>query len=212
MCIRDRFIPVGINYDRVLEDRTLIRLLDRSKARRGTFFTLRKFCGFVAHNIWLAMTGRWYRNGYACVNFGTPLSLKEWQESMAAMDTDEAGDPQFHAGVEALAEELIDRIGKIIPILPVALVATIFRATGDAEISELDIKVKVSELIEKLRASGAHVYIPRGDLDYAVTVGLRMLTLRHLLSESEGIYRANRDEQPLLEFYAASIEHLVEAA
>lgn len=206
------FIPVGINYDRVMEDRTLIRLLDRSKARRGTFFTLRKFSGFVAHNIWLAMTGRWYRYGYACVNFGTPLSLKEWQKSMAAADTGEASNPQFHAGVEALAEELIDRIGKIIPILPVALVATLFSASGKAEISELDIKVKVSELIERLRASGAHVYIPRGNLDYAVTVGLRMLTLRHLLSESEGIYRANPDEQPLLEFYAASIEHLVKAA
>ncbi len=206
------FIPVGINYDRVLEDRTLLRLLDRSKARRGTFFTLRKFIGFLGHNLWLAITGRWYRFGYACVNFGTPLSLKEWQQSMALTQTGETDEPQFHAGVEALAEELMERIGRIIPILPVALVATIFAASEEAKISEIDIKIRVSELIEKLRTHGAHVYIPRGSLDYAVTVGLRMLTLRHVLSESDGFYQANRDEQTLLEFYAASIEHLVKAS
>lgn len=210
------FIPVGINYDRVLEDRTLIRSLDRAKSRPGTYFTLRKFFGFIVHNIWLAITGRWYRFGYACVNFGTPLSLKEWQQSVVpGRTTGDNDNPQFHNGVEALAEELIERIGKIIPILPVALVATVFSAAADqetSEISEIDIKIRVSELIEKLQASGAHVYIPRGNLDYGVTVGLRMLTLRHILNENEGYYQVNRDEQTLLEFYAASIEHLVKAA
>lgn len=206
------FIPVGINYDRILEDRTLLRLLDRSKARRGTFFTLRKFSGFIGHNIWLAITGRWYRFGYACVNFGTPLSLKQWQQEMQTAGTANPDKPaEFHAGVEALADELINRIGKIIPILPVALVATIFSEENRVELSEIDIKIQVSELIERLRASGAHVYIPRGNLDYAVTVGLRMLTLRHMLNESDGVYSNNNDERELLEFYAASIAHLVKA-
>jgi len=203
------FIPVGINYDRVLEDRTLLRLLDNTKARPGTFFTVTRFGGFVLKNLWLAITGRWYRNGYACVNFGTPLSLNAWRKEAGI----ETGD--FHENVEMLASELMQRVGRIIPILPVALVATLFRqqlAPHNAGLSELDIKVAVSELIEELEASGAHVYIPRGNLDYAVTVGLRMLTLRHMLLENEGIYLVNPEETELLDFYAASIEHLVPAA
>ena len=40
----------------------------------------------------------------------------------------------------------------------------------------------------QLEARGAHVYLPRGDQDYAIDVGLRMLTLRHLVVESDGLY------------------------
>ena len=52
------------------------------------------------------------------------------------------------------------------------------------------------------------MYVPRGDQDYAITVGLRMLTLRRLVAESDGLYRAEPAELPLLEYYANSIAHL----
>jgi glycerol-3-phosphate O-acyltransferase len=53
------------------------------------------------------------------------------------------------------------------------------------------------------------VYVPRGDQDYAITVGLRMLTLRHLVEEdAQGLFRAAPGELPLLRYYARSIEHL----
>ena len=39
-----------------------------------------------------------------------------------------------------------------------------------------------------------------------MTVGLRMLTLRHLVTRSEGLYRAG-DALELLAYYANSIEH-----
>jgi hypothetical protein len=34
-------------------------------------------------------------------------------------------------------------------------------------------------LLREWEARGAHIYIPRHDQDYAIGVGLRMLTLRH---------------------------------
>ena len=64
-------------------------------------------------------------------------------------------------------------------------------------------------LLERLQAGRAHVYVPRGDLDYALTVGLRMLTLRHLVEEKEGLFTARAAELPLLGYYANSIAHLV---
>ena len=47
-----------------------------------------------------------------------------------------------------------------------------------------------------------------GDFDYAVTVGLRMLRLRRLVEEENGIFRARPEEMPLLTYYANSILHL----
>ena len=51
----------------------------------------------------------------------------------------------------------------------------------------------------------------RSDLDYAIGVGLRMLTLRHMVSEREGLYFAVSAQRPLLEYYANAIAPLVDA-
>ncbi len=75
--------------------------------------------------------------------------------------------------------------------------AQIFRTQAD-----------VLRLMKELESRGAHVYVPRGDQDYAITVGLRMLTLRRLVVEREGLYAVRRGELPLLTYYARSIAHL----
>ena len=63
-----------------------------------------------------------------------------------------------------------------------------------------------------MSAAGAYVYIPRADRDYAISVGLRVLTLRHLVLEEDGSYRANPKELMLLKYYANAIAHLFEHA
>ena len=40
------FVPVALNYDRVLEDRTLLRSLDKEPPRRGAWFAARTALGF----------------------------------------------------------------------------------------------------------------------------------------------------------------------
>ena len=73
--------------------------------------------------------------------------------------------------------------------------------------SELEIKAHAQRLINDLEHRGAYIHIPRADHDYAATVGLRMLVLRHLVRESHGLYRANDNELDLLSYYANSIAH-----
>jgi len=77
--------------------------------------------------------------------------------------------------------------------------------------SELEIKSGVAELVSGLEAGGARVYVPRGDRDYAVGAGLRMLTLRHLVNERDGLYAARAGEEAMLRYYANSIAHLLGA-
>ncbi|MEK7386800.1 MAG: ATP-binding protein, partial [candidate division NC10 bacterium] len=51
------------------------------------------------------------------------------------------------------------------------------------------------------QGSTFRIYLPRGDRDYAIHVGLRMLTLRRLATISEdGLYAAAEEERPLLAY------------
>jgi glycerol-3-phosphate O-acyltransferase len=75
------FIPVGINYDRTLEDRTLLSHLDPDHVPSGKLAAAARTLAFVARNVALVAANRWHRFGYACVNFGSPVSLKAWTQS-----------------------------------------------------------------------------------------------------------------------------------
>ena len=102
----------------------------------------------------------------------------------------------------------MQKVGEVVPALPVSLVATVVLEAG-RPLSALDLKAQVADLMRRLTASGAHIHIPRADQDYAVEVGLRMLLLRHFVTEENGLYRANPAEEILLRYYANSIAHLV---
>jgi glycerol-3-phosphate O-acyltransferase len=103
-------------------------------------------------------------------------------------------------------------VGRLIPVLPVPLVATVLLADPQRAFSRLDLKGAVSQLVESLETRGARLYVPRHDWDYAVDAGLRMLTLRHLVDEADGLYTARATELALLRYYANSIAHLLPEA
>ena len=202
------FVPVGVNYDRTFEDRSLLAELDPSAKRAGTAGALSTVLRFVGRNAWLRARSRWHRFGYACVNFGTPVSLADWL-SRRGEDLRPPSKEERSRRLEDLARGLMAEVARVIPVVPVALVATVFVREPERRWSELELKARVLEEIEGLERRGAHVYVPRGDQDYAITVGLRMLTLRHLVEEdAQGLFRAAPGELPLLRYYARSIEHL----
>jgi glycerol-3-phosphate O-acyltransferase len=208
------FIPVGINYDRVLEDRTLLRKLDSTLPRRGILGALLTTLRFFADNAWLMLTGRWYRYGYACVNFGRPLSMRDYM-LREGVDFRGLDDEARHRAVQQVGLRLMVAIRDVIPVLPVSLVATVFvrrpTAGPDTGLAEIELKTAAYDLARALETAGAHVYVPRSDLDYAIGVGLRMLTLRHIVREQDGLFYAVESERPLLEYYANAIAPLVDA-
>jgi len=198
------FVPLGLNYDRVLEDRTLLREGPRTGRTVALWRTLR----FLLHNAYLMLRSEWHRFGYACVNFGTPISMREYCRARG-LDFQALSGEERRAAMAYLGRELMQAVGRIVPVLPVPLMASVFVAQPQRALSALELKAEVGRLLARLEAAGARVYIPRGDLDYALTVGLRMLRLRHLVEEKEGLFRAREEEVPLLAYYANSIAHLV---
>ncbi len=205
------FVPVALNYDRVLEDRTLLRSLDGEAGRRSAWFALRTALAFWASQLGLMLRGQWHRFGYACVNFGGPISARGW---LAAHGGPGGGDlraldkeRRFEL-IGRLAGDVMAEIARLVPVLPVSLMATVL-LDAEGPLDELELKVRVSELIVHFERRGAKLYLPRGDRDYAFHVGLRMLSLRHLVEESgEGLFSVVATERPVLAYYANAIAHL----
>jgi len=202
------FIPLGINYDRTLEDRTLLLGLDENAKKPGAVRAAWNTLAFAAHQARLMSKNEWHRFGYACVNFGTPVSMREF---VRARDIDfrKLAKEERYARIAELGDHLMASVGKLIPVVPVPLVALVFERSKDKALSELEIKAEVEILIERLEAAGAHIYIPRRDRDYAITAGLRMMLLRHMVEERDGLYAAVPAEVALLRYYANSIAHLI---
>ena len=201
------FIPVGINYDRTFEDRSLLQELVAESPKPGAAASVGTTARFVGRNLWLRVRSRWYRFGYACVNFGSPFSLRRYV-ARHGFDFRELGKEDRSARLEELGRELMAEVAKVIPVVPVSLVATVFVRAPERSWSELELKGEVLRLMDELDRRGAHVYVPRSDQDYAITVGLRMLTLRRLVDDGGGLYRVRPEEIPLLRYYASSIAHL----
>jgi glycerol-3-phosphate O-acyltransferase len=201
------FVPVGINYDRVLEDRSLLLSLDdapKTKSMtRAMVITLR----FALRNFGQMLVGRWHRFGYVCANFGSPISMRHYCMERGVSPIELAREARF-GFVEEVGDTLMAALGEVVPVVPVSVVSTVFVGATEP-MTELELKSESLRLIESLEARGAHIYIPRRDREYAIQVGLRMLTLRHIVSELEGMYAAVPAERALLSYYANSICHLL---
>ena len=201
------FLPVGLNYDRVLEDRTQLLKRHPDAPRPGRMKAVRTLLSFWAGQVWRALNGSWHRFGYACVNFGAPLSMRAWCRDHA-LHFPGLTDERRKAEVTRLAEHLMQQIGQVIPVLPVSLVASLFVDAPQRRWSELELKAALHARMAALQAGGAHQYIPRQDQDYAFGVGLRMLVQRHLVTEDGGLFAMAADAEELIAYYANAIAHL----
>ncbi len=207
---RDRdivFIPVGINYDRTIEDRSLLRALDPENKRRSLWYVCRTTTAFIVNNLFLMILSRWRRYGYACVNFGTPLSIKNYCRETSTQ-FNQLDRPQRFPEVARLCRRLMADIAQVIPVLPVSLVAAVFLDASETEMDMAMVDRRIERLIEVLQKNGAPILeIPRSTRMAAITDAVDLMRLRGLILLSDGGFRAARRETPLLRYYANAIAH-----
>ncbi|MDA4846751.1 1-acyl-sn-glycerol-3-phosphate acyltransferase [Hoeflea poritis] len=203
------FIPVGLNYDRVLEDRSLMAADDGS-APRTTVQKTATTLAFLWKNLRLRLAGRWHRFGYASVSFGRPVSLSAFLEEKNSTHWAALDEAEHATLTQELGERLLADVGELIPALPVSLVALALDEAGSEKLDRLSLKARVDALIDRLIESGAHVHIAHQDRDYEVTVGLRMLTMRHIVVQADdGTLQIAPGDERLVAYYANAIRHLV---
>lgn len=201
-------VPVAVNYDRVLEDRNLLQSIDPNRPPMTRWESTRNSIWFIFHNLQLMWQGGWYRFGYAVVNIGTPISTRAYALTND-VHFDQLPKAERIEHAKQLAAHLMDGVGAVVPVLPVAVVATVFTQSNSEWLTDDTIHERSQILIDQLKANGAHIYVPRDDQTYTITVGIRNLLLRHLIIEHNNQFRANIAESPMLNYYANSIIHLL---
>jgi glycerol-3-phosphate O-acyltransferase len=200
------FVPVGINYDRVLEDRTLLIERTSKVQEPRKWNALRNTSGFVFNIIRLKVHNRWNRFGYAAVQFGSPISLRRYCENEHIDFRQYDTDGRFEKVTE-LADHLMLAVGRLVPALAVPLIATVV-IRSDENFTELELKAQVQRRLDTLAIGGGRHLIFEAANSFALDKAIEMMIIRHLLVERDGRYRANPDENALIEYYASSIQHL----
>ena len=187
------FVPVAVNYDRVLEDTILIKA-DKSGTRRfkppllGVMWR-------VARHIGLRLSGRFRGFGVASVSFGEPLELSKYHGA------------ESHDLTEQVATELMKRIADVTPVVGVPLVARhILQA---APVSRQELEAAVERSILSLRARG--IPCPKRSAKTVVQDALSRLSARDLITQTDDRIAATALGQDILTFYANSIAHHFDA-
>jgi len=202
------FVPVALNYDRVLEDRSLIRELVDQEDRPGRLSQLGTVLSYLASNTARLLTGRLKRYGRVAINFGTPLSLRAW---LRTQPTDVLSRPKEArlTALEVLAREMMTRIGAIIPVTPVPLAAAALLSFGQTVVGKDVVLERMDQLRDRLKEVNGKVVHGGARIADIWDRAWRMLRMRRLvIAEGESLVILPKG-RPLLEYYANSIAHLV---
>jgi glycerol-3-phosphate O-acyltransferase len=208
---RIHVVPVAINYDRVLEDRTLLRELGAGEGARrvSRLEQLGEVSHYVAWRAWRLVSRRFRRYGRAAVTIGAPMPLAPW---FAAHD--DLFDLPRHerlARVQALTDGVMDRIGRLVPVTPVPLVCAAIQSLGGDHLSRARLVERVGDLRDALRELNARVVRTDRDADETLEVALRMLRMRHVLLDDGDDFVVLPLGRELVSYYANSIAHLLGA-
>lgn len=204
------FVPVALNYDRVLEDRSLIMELLEPPVRLGRARQLGAVLNYLGSNLLRLVTGNLKRYGRAAVNFGTPLSLRSWLRDHPNVLT--LPKAERLPRLELLANELMRRIGAVIPVTPVPLVAATLLSFDETVVAEADVLERLDEMRDHLIHSCAKLVRPERDPREILDRAWRTLRMRRLVVRQGGSYVVLPNQRPLLEYYANSVRHLLPVA
>jgi glycerol-3-phosphate O-acyltransferase len=223
------FIPVGLNFDRVFEDRSLIASAEgapKARDKAGSALRILWRAPVVLGSHLLRLVTRTHRGfGYAAVTVGQPVSLDELQVGEIAALPFEQRWPQ----VKALAAQLIERVGRVVPATPVPLLASALLEGPGADDAVL--VRRIAELLRGLRAAGAPVargeafahmapVTGQGELaaldaelaatseaELMLSIAYTALRRRGILRRQGGRIELRERDRPVLQWYARSIAH-----
>ncbi|HCP81003.1 MAG TPA: glycerol-3-phosphate acyltransferase [Octadecabacter sp.] len=179
------FVPVALNYDRVLEDKFLVKA-EQSGIRRFRP-PLSSVLSGIAGYLWARVRRKMTTFGTANVSFGQPLSLRDFAQS-------------YEGTTEAVGRELMGRIASVIPLLPVPLVS---RAVLSGATTQEAITAHIAETIAAMPSTVAK---PRRTPEKIAADGLSNLRRRGLIAGDETVTFVDSDKL-VLAYYANSISH-----
>ena len=202
-------VPVAVNYDRVLEDRSLLRELAAADggARPSKARQLREVTHYLWWNAARLVTRRWKRYGRAAVTVGAPVPLAGWFERERELF--DLSREERLGRVHALCDTVMARIGLLVPVTPVPLACAAIQSIDREFIPRTVLLDRMEEMRAVLVELNGRVI--RADRDIAETWdrAWRMLRMRRVLIETGDGYTLLPRNRGLVQYYANSIAHLL---
>jgi len=202
-----RLVPVTLNYDRVLEDRTLIAELLDAAHRPGRIRQLVGVLQYLAWNVFRFLTGNLKRYGRVHVHFGTPLSLRAWLTARPGV-LDLPKEERLPR-IQELADSVLGQMAELMPVTPVPLVAASILSLGRSVVGRSMLLERIEEFRDGLVRRGANLVQPERSADVILDRAWRTLRMRRLVVLQGDSYVVFPRQRPLLEYYANSIGHLL---
>ncbi len=186
------FVPVGIGYDRVVEDEVLLAVAQgRGKSvRAGAWQIFRGTAWVIGQRI------RGLRQGFgtAAVGFGEPLSLRAYRVGEGAT-------------LDDLAAQLMARVRRAVPVVAVPLAAAAVQL-GSA--SRDEILTRIEKMALDLHEAGAVLTLPPGDLNVVMEAALQTLERRKIIVQGPFGLEAAPGQGAMLAFYASAVLQRIE--
>jgi len=169
-----QFVPVGLNFDRVIEDRNLLaeakgraEAPDAADKAQSFFWVLVNLPKAAVSRLAALLGGAWkvarkrsVGFGVASVWAGHPVSLRgeigeERLAELASMDRKER-----RPHLEEFAGTLMERIGSLVPVSAVPLACRALLQSGAEQgVGEADLRRTIEELLRTLRGDGAPILL-----------------------------------------------------
>ncbi|HKH90733.1 MAG TPA: 1-acyl-sn-glycerol-3-phosphate acyltransferase [Gemmatimonadaceae bacterium] len=206
---RLHIVPVAVNYDRVLEDRSLLRELESKEGRRRPSRVVQAWevAHYVGWNVARLVTRQWKRYGRAAVVVGAPIPLGEWFASQRDLFTLEK--PERLARVQSLCDGLLERVGALIPVTPVPLACAAIQSFDGDFIPRDRLLERIDEMRSVLRELNAGVLRQDRTAEELFDRAYRMLRMRRVVARTGSGYLVLPRGRPLVSYYANSIAHLL---
>jgi glycerol-3-phosphate O-acyltransferase len=207
------FVPVGINYDRVLEDRTLLRELE-TRAERPVSTRMqqvREVVSYVGANVGRLLTGRWKRYGRAAVTIGVPVSVDQWWSELSTETTDIFQLPRAERlpHIQRFCDLMMQKIGGVIPVTSVPLACAALQSFDSEYVSRAQLLERMSAMRDVLVELNGRVLRADRDIEETFDRAYRMLRLRHIVARAGDGYVVLPRGRALVNYYANSISHLL---
>jgi glycerol-3-phosphate O-acyltransferase len=206
---RIHIVPVAVNYDRVLEDRSLLRELATREGRRrpSRFSQFGEVIHYVWWNVARLVSRRWKRYGRAAVIVGKPMPVAPWFEENP--DLFELARVERLPRVQVLCDGVMSRIGLLIPVTPVSLACAAIQSFDRDFIPRRDLLDRMAEMQNALVELNGRVVRQDRAIDETFDRAWRMLRMRRVLVSAGEGYAVLPKQRELVSYYANSIAHLL---
>jgi len=201
-------VPVAVNYDRVLEDRSLLaELAAREGHRRASKWEqFRSVARYLWWNAARLVLRRWQRYGRAAVVVGAPMPLEPW--FLRHPDLYDIPKPERLARVQGLSDDIMSNIGRLIPVTPVPLACAAIQSFDRDFIPRTELLERMSDMRDALVELNGRV-VRHDAIEDTLDRAWRMLKMRRVLAEHGAGYAVLPRSRELVSYYANSIAHLL---